>query len=247
MLLTTPQKIEHYRLALLRVLLGLFEMAGIEPGTGAVETLPRGVKYAILRVLRQAESATRRLIYKEAEGLDDVDYTPPPKREKSGAKRSGEKKPRAPRIPQFRLIDPRKFFEELHPNRRARRAAKKVQRGGPPKLLFRFDCFDGQPACEAWSEPLPELTPDDPLTATGICRRMQALYHALNDIPAQALRMKREIAKRKAAKPGPDSVPPLRFGLPPGHRKEKVHEVDDILYECHMLTRREPKPPDKDI
>jgi hypothetical protein len=232
-----PDLIERYRRVLLRLLHGLFVMAGLKPGMGVVETLPRSVKYAILQILRRAEPAARRLIMAEANGLEDVTYTPPPKREKSKAKKTGEKKTRARRIPQFQLIDLRKFFEELYPNRKARRAAKKVQRGGPPKLLFRFDCFDGQPACEAWSEPLPELTPDDPLTATGISRRMQALYHALNDLPAQARRMKREIAKRKAAKPGPKSVPPLRIGPPPGFRKSTPHAVDMILERCHFLVR----------
>ena len=244
MRLSTPQMIEHYRLALLRVLLVLFKMAGIEPGSDSIETLPRGVKYAILKVLRQAESATRRLVHKEAEGLADVEYVPAPKREKSAAKASGERKVRARRKPLFRLIDPRKFFEELHPNRKARRAARAVKRGGEPQLLFRFRSFDDEPSCEAWSEPLPELTADDPLTATGICRRMQALHYALSDLSAQAHRMKREIAKRKAAKPGPGSVPPLRIGPPPGHRKTHVHEVDSILYECHKIATREDRPPD---
>jgi hypothetical protein len=249
MLPTTPDQINSFRLALLRVLLVLFEMAGITPGMETVETLPRGVKYAILRVLRQAESATRRLIILEAEKLTDVVYEAPPKREKSTKKRTknrtGEKKTRARRMPQFQLIDPRKFFEELYPNRRSRRPAKKIKRGGEPKLLFRFDAFDGQPACEGWSRPLPELTPDDPLAAVSICRRMQALHNALSDLSAQAMRMKREIAKRKQAKPGPGKVPPLRRGRPPGHRKEAVHEVDFILERCHFLVTQDPDPPDE--
>jgi len=246
MLLTTPEMIEHYRLSLLRVLAGLFVMAGLEPGTARIDTLPRSVKYAILKVLRRAESSTRRLIAAEAEGLDDVAYVPPPKREKRGTKRTGTSKARASRIPQFCLIDPRKFYEELHPNRKARRAAaKKKQRGGAPKLLFRIASFDGRPAYEEWSDPLPDLSPDDQLTAAGISRRMQALHHALSDITAQAQRMKREIAKRKAAKPGPASVPPLRMGHPPGHRKNGTDEIDMILHECHMLAIREPRPPDR--
>lgn len=247
MLLTTPEKIEYYRLALLRVLAVLFGMAGLTPGTAVIETLPRGVKYAILKVLRQAESATRRLIAAEAAALDDVEYVPPPKREKSAAKRcakgqDGKGKARAPRMPQFRLIDPRKFFEELYPNRKARRVGPKKKRHTEPQLLFRIRGFDGQPTCEAWSEPLPELTPDDPLTAKSLCRRMQALHHALSDITAQAHRMKREIARRKAGKPGPGAVPPLRIGNPPGHRKTHIHEVDSILYECHLIATQEPDP-----
>ena len=245
MLWDKPQMIEHYRIALLRVVAGLFVMAGLEPGTGRVETLPRGVKYAILKVLRGAESSARRLVMAEAEGLDAVEYVPPPKREKPATKRSGKTKTRAPRIPQFRLIDPRNFYEELYPNRKARRAGAKKNRPTGPQLLFRVRGFDGQPDCEAWSEGVPEASPDDPMTAVSICRRMQALHFALSDLPKQAQRMVREIAKRKAAKPGPESVPPLRFGYAPGYRKNGTDEIDLILHECHALATREEKPPDR--
>ena len=242
MLLSAPQKIELYRLALLRVLLVLFKMAGLAPGTDRLEVLPRSVKFSILRILRQAESAARRLVFAESEKLDDVDYVPPPKREKSaqkrGVKRGTEPKQRAPRMPQFKLTDSRKFLWELYPNRR-RRAKKTIKRGGEPVLLFRIHNYDGRPPAEAWSTPLPELTPDDPLAAVGLSRRMQALHNALLDLPAQAHRMKREIAKREAAKPGPGSVHPMRSGKPPGFREydeEPEHEVDNILYECHYIA-----------
>ena len=243
MLRDASDPVERYRLVLLRLLAGLFVMAGLQPGTAVVESLPRGVKYAILRVLRQAESATRRLVMAEAAKLDAVEYVPPPKREKPAAQRSGGKKTRAPRMPLFRLIDPRRFLEELHPNRKARRAAKKKSR--EPKLLFRIAGFDGQPDYEEWSEGAPEPSEDDLLTATAISHRMQALHHALSDLPKQAQRMVREIAKRKAAQAGPKSVPPLRFGPPPGHRKRHIHAVDAVLAACHWLATREPVPPDR--
>ena len=245
MLRDASDPVERYRLVLLRLLAGLFVMAGLQPGTAVVESLPRGVKYAILRVLRQAESATRRLVMAEAAKLDAVEYVPPPKRERRAgvAKGDGAKKTRAPRMPLFRLIDPRRFLEELHPNRKVRRAAKKKSR--EPKLLFRIAGFDGQPDYEEWSEGSPEPSQDDPLTATAISRRMQALHHALSDLPKQAQRMVREIAKRKAAQAGPKSVPPLRFGPPPGHRKRHVHAVDAVLAACHWLATREPVPPDR--
>ncbi len=243
MLWDTDRLVEHNRLALLRVLAGLFVMAGLTPGTGVIETLPRGVKYAILKVLRRSESATRRLIAAEADKLADVAYVPPPKHEKSQTKRTDAPKRRAPRMPLFRLVDPRKHLEELHPNRRARRAAARKKRGGERVLLFRIAGFDGRPDYEEWSEPVPELTPDDMLTAAGISRRMQALHHALGDLPAQAMRMKREIAKRKAAKPGPASVPPLRAGLPPGYRAGGTEPVDIILRDCHWIAMRKDRPP----
>lgn len=243
MLWDNPRMIDHYRLALLRVLLGLFAMAGLEPGSGVVETLPRGVKQAIFRVLRQAESATRRLIHAQTEGQTVPEYVAPPKRERSASKASGETRPRASRIPQFQLVDARKFMEELYPNRRTRRA--KAKRSTEPRLLFRLAGFDGQPDYEEWVAGAPELSPDDPLTAVHLSRRMQALHHALSDLPKQAERMLREIAKRRAAKPGPGAVPPLRQGPPPGHRKKHIHEVDEILESCHWLATREPIPPDR--
>ena len=79
------------------------------------------------------------------------------------------------------------------------------------------------------------------MNAARLMRRMLALKLALEDIPAQALRLAREMAKRAKAPPGPGRVPPLRGGLPPGHRKRHIHEVDDLLETCHWLaTRREP-------
>lgn len=245
MLWDTPRIVEHSRLALLRVLLGLFVMAGLEPGNAVLETLPRGVKYAILKVLRQAESATRRLIAVEARNIEVPEYVAPPKREKSRSAGTGEKKSRAPRMPQFCLVDPRTFCEELYPNRRSRRSKPRRNRKTESRLLFRLAGVDGQPDYEEWSEAQPELSADDPLTATQLCRRMQALHHALSDLSKQAKRMAHEIAKRKAAAPGPKAVPPLRGGFPPGHRKKHIHEVDEILETCHWLAIREPEPPER--
>jgi len=247
MLLDTPHMIERYRRALFRLVAGLFVMAGLEPGTGGVETLPRRVRSAILRVLRQAESATRRLAVVKARELEVPVYVVRSTGRKSVAKglgkAEGEKESQA-RIPRFTLIDPRVFLEELHPNLKPRRSKAQRKRESEPRLLFRFCDFDGA-ACEAWSEPAPELSPDDPMTAKHICRRMQALHHALSNLPKQAQRLVREMAKRAAAPPGPGRVPPLRYGFPPGYRKKPIHVVDTILRECHLLAMRESVPPER--
>jgi len=238
----TDHIVEHNRLALLRVLTGLFAMAGLKPGTESVSFLPRQVKFAILRVLRRAESAGRRLVFAKARRMEIPAYIPRERREKKARSQSGARRG-STRIPQFQLIDPRKVLEALYPNRQARRAARK--RRTDTRLLFRFDSFDGQPACEAWSEAEPELSPDDPLNGVPLSRRLQALFHALSDLDKQAERMVREIAKRRAAKPGPKSVPPIRFGFAPGQRKKPDHEIDEILQTCQWLARREPVPPDR--
>jgi len=232
---------EHYRLALLRVVAGLFVSAGMTAESTVVEKLPRRVRNAILLVLRPAESSARRLIAVESRGLAAVDYIAPLRRARSGNKRKNT----GTRLPQFSLIDRRKFFEELYPNRRKRKQKMNREQSTEPQIQVRIAGFDGQPDFIIWSEPKALPMPDDDLNAAAICRRMVALKLALEDLPKQAKRYMREIAKRKAAPPGPRSVPPLRFGLPPGYRKKHIHEVDDILWECHCLVRREPTPPDK--
>lgn len=242
----TSRIIERYRRVLLRLVVGLFVMAGLEPGEGLVETLPRNVRSKILRVLRQIESATRRLVVRKARDLEP--YVSRPTERKHSArhnrKPNDEAKKSQTRVPQFSLIDPRVFLEELYPHRKPRPSQKQKQRATEPRLLFRFCDFGGS-ACEAWSEAEPALSPDDPMTAKHICRRMQAVYHALNDLPKQAQRLVRKIAKRAAAPPGPGRVPPLRYGFPPGYRKKPIHLVDMILRECHLLAVREAKPPER--
>jgi hypothetical protein len=36
----------------------------------------------------------------------------------------------------------------------------------------------------------------------------------------------------------PERWSPLRTGRPPGFRKRHIHEVDQILVECHWLARK---------
>ena len=231
---------EHYRRALLRISAGLFVMAGMTPGGAVVERLPRRVRSAILLILRPAESAVRRLAFEKAKGIEVPDEAEPPKRER--AKSNGTGKKRGPRKPKFRLIDPRKFLEELYPNRRKKTGRAQPEQSGERQIQVRVAGFDGQPDFVIWSEPKATPAEDDLLNAEPLCRRLLALHDALENLPAQAMRMAREIAKRKKAKPGPRSVPPLRYGFPPGYRKRPIHEVDYILRECSALVRMKPLP-----
>jgi len=237
-MLSTAEMIEHYRLTLLRLVAGLFVQAGIEPAGEGVKTLSRTVRASILLVLRQVESSARRLVFAETRGLDIPDYVPPPKRARVKRK-SGNDMPRSgtARTPMFRLIDPRVQYAELYPHRKPRGSKPPRERRTERVLLFRLTSFDGQAPVEAWAEPDAEILPDDAMTAVAICRRLQAVHHALSDLPKQAQRMVREMAKRKAAPPGPGSEPPLKFGPAPGHRKRRIHEVDEILHDCQWLAR----------
>ena len=99
--------------------------------------------------------------------------------------------------------------------------------------------FDERPVFNAtghWaSKPIP--SDGDPIDAKTLFRRLDALRHALDDLPGQAKRMARLMARRKKAPPGPGCVPPLRPGFPPGYRQRHVHLVDRILQDCHHFAR----------
>ncbi len=234
---------ENYRLALLRIVAGLFASAGMASDDAVIEKLPRCVRNAVLLILRPAESATRRIIAIFSRDMAVPEYVAPPKRKRAKNKGTGEK--RGSRAPQFCLIDPRKYFPELHPNRRKPRQKPKANGSTDPHIQIRIGTFDGEPDFILWSEPKAVLTPEDEVSAKALCRRLLALKLALEDMPKQATRYVREVAKRKAAAPGPKSVPPLRMGLPPGYRRKHLHKVDEILWDCHCLVRQEPQPPDK--
>ena len=72
-------------------------------------------------------------------------------------------------------------------------------------------------------------------SAVRLTRRLQALKAALDDLPRQAKRLVRATARREKV-PRLKFQSPLRPGQPPGHRKKPVHEVDEILTECHGLA-----------
>jgi hypothetical protein len=71
--------------------------------------------------------------------------------------------------------------------------------------------------------------------AVRLSRRLQALKLALEDLPRQARRLVRLRAKREKV-PSLKFKSPLRPGPPPGHRRKPIHEVDEVLAECHWLA-----------
>ncbi|MFZ2102206.1 MAG: hypothetical protein WAU86_16750, partial [Oricola sp.] len=70
-----PVAIERNRAALLRIVAMLFAIAGLDDGR-TVETLPRHLRFYLIRILRPAESAVRRLVIIVARGLV-VEIRPP--------------------------------------------------------------------------------------------------------------------------------------------------------------------------
>ena len=210
--------------ALKGIIEALFALLGLV-GDATVSRIPKPLHSAVLRVLRPAESAVRRLIVIAARGLV-VKVTPsrPMPKGKMIGKGGGNS------VPSFKLFDTRKDFPEL----RQRRIKYSKH---PPRILFfgpdsRID--------DLWPAPPPRAAPAAPspdglVNAQRITRRLQALKLALDDLPRQAKRMARWRVRRENSKT-PTFKSPLRPGQPPGHRKKKIHEIDEVLANCHWLA-----------
>jgi hypothetical protein len=212
-----PVAIERNRVALQRIVEMLFAMAGLAEG-GPVAALPRDLRNRILRILRPAESAARRLIVIAARDLV-VDVRP--SRSVIGAS-GARQRGRSPKLTDgtktaFPLLDPLKNFA---PRRRYSRSV--------PRILF----LDGPTP-----PPLPPIpSGDDMVDATSVCRRLASVRRALDDIDAQARRLARWQSRRRREPYRIGRLSPMRPGYPPGRRKRQIHEVDEILRNCHLLA-----------
>jgi len=229
---------DRNREALLRVVDALFAMVGLVEGRGlgsdpAIATLPRCTRNAVLRILRPAEAAVRRLVVIAARG---VKATIRPAHRKA---QNAHRVIRGPRVktgndalrtvsrstantaPSLPLVDSLKRFDFGPPRRR-------------PKGVPRISVIG-----VTEPRPIPEIalpSPDDELDAACICRRLRALKRALDDLPGQAKRFARWRARRDAGLLRSPRLSPLRPGWPPGFCKRPVHEIDHVLRECHALA-----------
>jgi hypothetical protein len=208
--------IERNREALLRVLAALFAMAGLSDGD-TVATLPRHLHNHILRILRAAESAVRRLIVIAAR---DVVVVVAPARRKQPTTSSTTTTTTSVAIA-LSLLDPRKRFD-FQPRRRRAKSF--------PRICV-IGLTEPTPIPEDW---IP--SPDDEIDATRLCRRLVGLKRALDDLDGQAKRLARWKARRDLGLNRSKYFSPMRPGYPPGRRKRGFHEVDDILTECHALA-----------
>ena len=209
--------------ALNAIVAALFAMLGLV-GSDTVARILRSLHSAVLRVLRPAESAMRRLIIIAARGLvvKLAPSRPMPKGQMIG-------KGGTPRSSSFQLFDTRKNFPELRQHRI--KCAKH-----PPRILF----FGGDSRVDSlWPAPQPVAAPAPPpdglVNAERLSRRLQALKLALDDLPRQARRMARWRVRRERAK-SPKFKSLHRPGPPPGHRKRPIHPIDEILADCHDLA-----------
>jgi hypothetical protein len=213
--------IERNSEALKGIVEALFAMLGLV-GTNAMARIPQPLHRAVLRVLRPAESAVRRLVVIAARGLV-VKLAPSRPMPAGPIGKGGHSRP------SFQLFDPRKNFAELRQHR------VKYTRNPPRIHFFPYDPRVAAlwPARPPATDPTPP--PDGLVNAERLTRRLQALKLALEDLPRQARRLARWRVRRENAK-APKFKSPLRPGPPPGHRRKPVHEVDEVLIECHGLA-----------
>jgi hypothetical protein len=222
--------IERNRDALTAILATLIAMLGLT-GTAPLGRIPRLLHRTVLRVLRPAESATRRLIVIAARGLVLKPVAPRPMPQGGIAGKSGTRRP------SFPLFDPRKHFDlgrrPPRPRFIPRITTMRVDAWGDTV----FTCSSDAPRPKARAR-----KPDDgQVDATRLARRLEALKAALADLPRQAKRLVRARARRDKV-PRLQSQSPMRPGLPPGYRKRSDHDVDDVLKECHALARDALRP-----
>jgi hypothetical protein len=237
--MTWEETVESKREPLLSVVLGLIAAIGLEEGV-AIERISKPLHRKVLRLLRTAESAVRRLIVAAAR---NIVLEPEPLRERPAsvkpktsipdkAKADIEAKPRRKRRPLFNLFDALK--------RLGRRRPKKTPRGPEPRIRS-FDFDPRIPEFLRTNAPAPapvveEKVDDGTVNAAPLIRRLIAALDALQDIQSHAMRLARWHAKPKEDR-GPERWSPLRSGRPPGYRQKNIHEVDALLKECDWLAR----------
>ena len=190
-------------------------------------SLPRHLHRAVLRLLRPAEAAARRLVIVAAKDIE----TPPfssPHRVRGGevaraARRSGGKQIALP------LFDPLK----RSPDQRCLRASLTAM----PRISI-----------PGWSAPAPlpvPPSPDDAIDATRLGLRLAALARVLDDLPREARRFARWKARSESPSPlrggsGTRRISPLRLGRPPGQRlptsRRPAHTIHQLLDDLHGLA-----------
>jgi hypothetical protein len=220
--------------ALKRILLSLVVMAG-------EGLLPRHLHRAILRLLRPAEAAARRLIIAMAMAAspprgksDDVEVPPwrgPVRKVERRRKRHFQ--PKMPPQPKVRPAPRRLALPLADPLQNPLRRRVPARPAGIPRLWA-----DGMTAPRL-ALPAPPA-PDDALDATRLRLRLDALALALEDLPRQALRFARWQARQAFWRArGARFRWPLRPGRPPGScpakRRRQAHEVHAVLAHAHEL------------
>jgi len=208
------------QIALTRIVAALIAMVGLA-AWGAAARLPRPLYRRALRLLRPAESAVRRLIVIAARGVFVKPFCARPMPQ--GLALVGRGSGRA----SFQLFDSRKRFGSVRTPSTGPKPEPRVFVFGDNPIAPLFQPRE-QPRLE------PEID-DDTVGVERLGRRLAAIKMALENLAAQAKRLKRWQARRDVMR-SPKFRSPLRPGFPPGHRREPRDEVDRVLRECHALA-----------
>ena len=191
-------------LGLVAVMLGMLPEGGV---------IARAAKRRVLEILLPSEACLRRLIVVLTRNMD-VPVVVPRAAPGQGIPRGDAD---AERVPAFGLFDPRRLVGVEH---------KRRSRGPEPRIGF-FDEWAQQPR-----KPAPK--DDDEFATASLRRRIASMQRALDDLPRQARRLMRIIARRRLA--GNRKTKVMRPGRPPGHRQRGKREVDTLLMELNDLA-----------
>jgi hypothetical protein len=207
----------------------LFVMLGLV-GEATVSRISWPAYRAVLRVLRPAESALRRLIVVAARNIVIAPVASRPK-----TPRAIKPSKRGTSRPSFELFDPQPRI--VLPRR------KRTPRAVPRIHFFNTDgefITIGPPIRPA-KAPARAKSADGMVNAARVIRRLEALEAALQDLPRQAKRLVRWRMREEKSE-DPSFKTPLRPGRPPGSRRRAVHLVDELLDECQWLAHRAAMP-----
>jgi hypothetical protein len=215
-----PKAIERNQVALLRIVASLFAMLGLSE-TAFNERISRSLRNAILRILRPAEAAVRRLIFVAAKDIEvKPSLSKPLPKDKKIPKGDGSK----PRRPLFQLSDNRGVIEP-----QTRRKFAKV---GP--RISNFDDWKPNPNVVPKRAPRPK---DGLASANRLLQRLLAIKDALENIPKHANRLARwKARRRRQSKTRLVFTIPIKTGPPPFYSEKSTHEVHEILRVCHHLA-----------
>ncbi|MFN0192628.1 MAG: hypothetical protein ACKVP5_11775 [Aestuariivirga sp.] len=213
--------------ALIRIVATMFAMLGLSEGA-AIDRIPRVLHTAVLRVLRPAEAAVRRLIVAAARGMvvkPAVPRTGP--KEGFAGKGTGKTRRHA-----FRLEDIRPPL--LPPEPRPKHALKSFSPADLTPAALRALQRKARDLI-AKSKPAPPK--DGKVNAATLARRLQAIKGALDDLSGQAKRLLRWRGRReRLSKERLIYTNPIRPGPPPYVHKKPRHEVEEVLRDCHWLA-----------
>jgi hypothetical protein len=206
--------IHRNQTALVAIIVALMRSVGLV-SSGQLTTLPQFFYRKTLLIVRQAESAVRRLIMMAAHDMPlPVIAMRKPRTSKTDFSLISPF--RDDSIPAFNLIDPLKDF-----------------------CTQDIDFEDLDFADDGHSSKQNLAYPNrSPISAAALGQRLLALRHVLDTIPDHAKRLTRWYAARDVAlkQRQPHRLSPIRPGPPPASRKRGRTEMDEILRECHLLA-----------